>query len=325
VSGKSAVWAPDSAHFATSAGGENVYDSRGTLVRQCEFSSPRWLDATHLLGLGIDQIPPFRAFICDIQDGTTTTIDLPVKPEYALANGQGAVALAWPTDNDSRNPNYDFVAWSAGVSTKPHDGYPDSWSAAGTELAVLHRGNPNGTGGWVSVATWPGLDPLYVGPRGWDGGHIFFDSTGRYAAFEAFDDTGQIVTRLVDLTTSGSVDLPGNNRDMEWWTADGRLSVIVGGRLTKSYSTDGTLTDSSTSPGTEAVASADGSAVAFANLDPTTGTWQRTVEVVRDGHATSFQLPAIGLESTFDVSPDGLAIVIAGGDMDSVSYLLTDY
>ena len=325
VNGKSPVWAPDSAHFATTAGGENIYDAGGTLVRQCEFSSPRWLDADHVMGIGVDQQPPFRAFICDIRDGSTTTIELPKPPDEVLANGHGAVALAWPTGGDWRNPYYDFVVWGDGASTKPQEGSPDSWSAGGTELAVLHSGNPNGTGGWVSMATWPGLDPLYVGPRGWDGGQILFDSTSRYAAFEAFDDTGQIVTRVVDLTTGGSVDLPGNNRDQEWGTADGRLSVIVSGRLTKSYSTDGTVTDSSTSPGTVAVASADGSTVAFANLDSTTGTWQRTVEIVRNGQATAFQLPAVGLQSSFAVSPDGLAVVVAGADLDSVSYLLTGY
>jgi hypothetical protein len=175
------------------------------------------------------------------------------------------------------------------------------------------------------MASWPDLDPLYVGPRGWDGGHTFFDPTGRYAAFEAFDDTGQIVVREIDLSTGRTIDRPGNNHDMEWWTADERLSVVVGGRLTDVYSTDGTLIASTMSPGSIGVASADGSTVAYADLDATTGTWLPTVEVVRNSQATAFRLPPVGLESTFAVSPDGMAIVVSGADLASVSYLLTDY
>ena len=326
VNGKSPVWAPDSAHFATSAGGENIYDAGGTLVRQCEFSSPRWLDATHLVGLGVDQIPPFRGFICDIEDGTTTTIDLPESPEYALANGHGAVALAWPTGGDWRNPYYDFVVWGDGASTKPQEGSPELWSEAGSELVVTHQAARNGSGGGATIASWPGLDQLYVSPRGWDASGSLFDPSGRYVSIEAFDDDlRQNVSHLVDLSTGHAIDLPGNRDNMEWWTADERLSVAVGGRLTDVFSTDGTLIASTMSPGSIGVASADGSTVAYADLDTTTGMWQPTVEVVRNSQATAFRLPAVGLGSTFAVSPDGQAIVVSGADLDSVSYLLTDY
>jgi len=323
VEGKSAVWAPDGAHFATSIAGENIYGADGSLVRQCQFSSPRWLDADHVMGIGGDQ-EPYRAFICDIHDGTTSTIDLPEPPVEVLANGHGTVAISWPRDNAWPDQHYDYVVWSDGVSTKPRDGYPQAWSSDGSRLALLHQfGRVRSPGGWVSVVSWPGLRSLLNDSPPWASGYVYFDPSCQHVGYDTSSDTEEVV-RVADLSTGNFVDLPGSNRDSEWWTADGLISIVGSTPLTTSYEPDGTLVGTTTSPGRVAVASADGSTVVFGDWDNSTGNLTPYVTVLRNGDLSSFQAPTIGLGG-FAVSPDGLGVVVPGDDREDLSYVFTDY
>ena len=230
LSGSSPIWSPDGAHFASRYdSGVVVYDASGGEGSEAPaLSWPSWLDNSYLVG--ISKIDGWRQVVVfDIETGESVVIRPPHEVDYAVGNGQGAVALSWHRDDDWPDTHYNYVVWQDDDFTHPRDGFAQAWSPDGSTLALYHQYAPiREPNGWVSLVAWPNLDELYSDGPPSAAGDILFDPTSRHVAYDtqlAESAAGPFVARLVNLDARSNIDLPRDITGGAMWLTDG-LAIV---------------------------------------------------------------------------------------------------
>lgn len=262
-------WSPDSQHFINlQDNGVRLYDRSGLLVGTYGVEWASWLDDSHIAGIA--GAGSQKGTIWDMSTGNSEEVDVPGPLEYALANGHGAVAFAWPIDQDWPATHYNYAVWDGSALTAPREGFPAAWSPDGSTLAIFHAFAPNRDGGWVSAVSWPSLGVTYADAPPFAAGYVNFDPSGRYIAYDT-DTTGRpdtFLTRVVDLQTGSLVDIDRGDPygGFAFWTANEQLLLNGPGMDSSAivrYAMDGTKLSTQQGPGSVSIGSQDGSASAF--------------------------------------------------------------
>jgi hypothetical protein len=302
----SAIWAPDSLHFASRSGAVRIYDAAGDVLATQSLRWASWLDNANLVG--IDPNATFHAQVVDITTGTSSTLVLPHDATSAIANGHGAAAFSWPRDHDWPDTHYNYVVWNGQSFSEPKDGFAQTWSADGSELAVFHQfDHVRSPSGWVSVVSWPELQTTFADAPPYAAGAVDFDPTSQYLAYAT--DTGEppatdtFLIRIVELATGTVADIPRDDYGVFYWTSSGQLVSVGQDGVTRTYEPSGVRTATSQESFGAATASEDGSTAVLWNIES-----DGTMQVIRFGSGSTITAPAgIGRVS---VSPDGSALVI---------------
>jgi hypothetical protein len=336
----SASWSPDSKHFLVALAtkviqsgvdpifGFEIRNSDGGFVTKLADEDPvGWLDDTHVLayeGLGDSSDEAgyagnAHASIIDIAGGDAVATNVPYG-EGPLVSGNGAVAI--PRFHGYVEPNvpkYDFVVWSNGALSGPHQGYPFAWSRDGSKLAIWHSFEPTrGPDGWLEVVTWPTLQTVYEDLPHQQIGSATFDPAGEHIAFERFSNETDVYPptyiRIAALDGASAADLPEipPQTGVGWFWNRSVLKTIVAGQTTEtSWAATGSLVASRTPPGQGGESSQDGSTAIYwsgGDADPV-----QNFIVEHDGGQNKYNLPSSPVDFPPGIlAPDGSAIVVVG-------------
>ncbi|HEY7024411.1 MAG TPA: hypothetical protein VH371_05560 [Candidatus Limnocylindrales bacterium] len=268
---------------------------------------PSWFDASHVAGVGDAS---GSALVYDIDTGSPTSVTLPARAAYSVANGHGAVAFSWPIDDAWPDTHYDYAVWDGSSLTKPHAGFAQAWSPDGSSLALFHQfDGVREPSGWVSVVAWAGLGDRFSDAPPFAAGDVAFDPSSRYAVYDTdtAQDPDSYLTRVVDVQTGSVVDIDRHDAfgGFAYWTSNSNVAVIDHSSL-EVYRPDGTRLSRTTAPFDVVAGSADGSTQVF---------WRDgdnpsdELVVIRGGAQTKLYAPG-DVQAVFP-SPDGSRLVVS--------------
>ena len=316
------TWAPDGEHLLAETGdpsaglyieGTYLIDVDGQAIRWYpSLALGVWIDNEHFIlysssttGVSAD-FTPDKAWLADTAGSDAQRVDMPVGTYSALENHHAAAAIDFVRGVRVGLVRQDFVVWSGGISSQPHDGYPSNWTLDGSKLAVIHKCTEMGCQGYLEVVSWPGLQTIFEPDPPEQLGDFAFDPTGQYVAYAHLDPSTDFgyVNRVVTLATGSYVDLRSIYGPGYYW-ANGYLNMDDG-KSVHEFDTQGELVASTPAPGQIAESSADGSTVLFSNDEPAT-----SLVVQRGDVLTPVELPTSDFYHPGWLSQDGSAIALA--------------